>query len=131
VGPRADVASAPSLWRDTLCAAANASRVQGALVVACDRSDGVESFTLPGVTVRPAEVQKLNASIRLGMAAMRATHREVNVASLPGDLPSHRSSELDLALAKADGVNRSCVPDHAGEGTTLLTTAAGHYLKPA
>lgn len=116
--------------RDTLCAVVNASSVQGVLVV-CERTDDVESFELPGVSVLVREGRGLNEAIRAGAAALTADRQARNLAVLPGDLPYLRSLELDVALSRAAAHPSACVGDRAGTGTTLLTARAGHQLLPA
>lgn len=115
--------------RDTLCAAVNASCVEGVLVI-CDREVDVESFALPGVTVVVRAGLSLNEAVIAGAAYVRADRPTSNLAVLPGDLPYLRSSELESALGQAAGFTATCVGDRTGRGTTLTTVRAGTDLNP-
>lgn len=115
--------------RDTLCAVANSDAVEGVVVV-CEREEDVESFALPGVTVAVRPGLDINDAIRAGVALARSGRDRVNVASLPGDLPYLRSSELDVVLDRAASMPRGVVGDRTGSGTTLLTALAGVELEP-
>lgn len=116
--------------RDTLCAVVNATRVEGTVVV-CEREDDVESFQLPGVTVLVRPGLDLNQAITAAATSIRGPEHTRNLAVVPGDLPYLRSSELDVALAKAATSDRACVADRTGHGTTLLTARACVDLVPA
>jgi 2-phospho-L-lactate guanylyltransferase len=118
-----------AMARDTLCAVANAELVERVLVV-CDRAEDIESFSLPGVEVLVVEGGSLNAAVLAGAARIRAGDPGAALASLPGDLPYLRSTELDVALAKASRFSRCCVADPAGVGTTLLTARPSTDLLP-
>lgn len=119
------------MLRDTLSAVVETSAVGGVLVV-CDVVDDIGSFDLPeGVDVTVAERPGLNEAIQYGATRLREAEDTRNLAVLPGDLPYLRSSELDNALARAAAFPLACVADRAGAGTTLLTSRAGHVLRPS
>lgn len=116
--------------RDTLCAIANARRVEGVVVVAQAERDR-ESFMLPGVRVVVRTGLGLNDAVRAGVDAIRSGREQCDVAVLPGDLPYLRSSELDAALHRARATASSVVADRHGTGTTLLTLTAGVAIGPS
>lgn len=115
--------------RDTLCAVVNADAVEQVLVI-CERPEDIESFSLPGVEVLARPGLDLNAAIQAGAAVLRAADAQVSLASLPGDLPYLRSTELDVALARAATHPRCCIGDRDRIGTTLLTARAELDLDP-
>lgn len=116
--------------RDTLCAAVNASCVEGVVAV-CDREADAESFALTGVTVVVRAGLSLNEAVIAGAAFVRAEVPARNLAVLPGDLPYLRSTELEAALERAAGFAATCVGDRTGRGTTLTTARGGIDLNPS
>jgi 2-phospho-L-lactate guanylyltransferase len=116
--------------RDTLCAVANASCVEGVLVV-CQREEDVESFKLPGVTVVVRPELGINEAIVSGVSEVSGAGATPDVAMLPGDLPYLRSAELDVALSRAASSPVACLADRGGTGTTLLTVRGGNAVRPA
>jgi len=108
----------------------NADTVAGALVV-CQREEDIESFSLPNVRVIVRADLQMNEAITAGVEIVRADQPMAHVASLPGDLPYLRSSELDVALRHAAGCPRAVVGDRDAQGTTLLTARGGTELAPA
>jgi 2-phospho-L-lactate/phosphoenolpyruvate guanylyltransferase len=107
---------------DTVAAAAAADRVAEVIVVTDDVELSAAVRGMTGVRVI-AETERagLDAAVAAGMrAAAPGPH-----AALLGDLPALRPSDLDAALAAAEGVERGVVADAEGTGSTLVTARAG------
>jgi 2-phospho-L-lactate/phosphoenolpyruvate guanylyltransferase len=80
----------------------------------------------------------LNESIRDGLAQGLTTVPvragqvpDGGVAVLPGDLPGLQAAELANVLERCARHRFTVVADHQGVGTTLLTAATPHDLRPA
>lgn len=138
---------------DTVAAARSARSVRQVLVVTGDedvvadlRSVRSAAWAPLVVVPEPVPAAGLNAAVRAGIAAARAsaltlpgaaagdpgvTLAEGPVAVLLGDLPALRPDDLDDALTAASAFPRAVVVDTEGTGTTLLTAAAGVVLDPA
>lgn len=130
---------------DTAEAAAAAAAVAEVLVIVEDDSDGREFDQLPGVRVVVTQTRALNDAIRDGLAGLVGTRSTAAaprpggargdagsgpVATLPGDLPSLTSEELDAALAACLPHRLAVVADRQGTGTTLLAAASTAALEP-
>jgi 2-phospho-L-lactate guanylyltransferase len=120
---------------DTVAAAASCGAV---LVVVEDEADGAALASAAGVYVHHTRAVGLNESIRDGLTHGLATVARVDtgrvsggVAVLPGDLPGLRSAELADVLRRCARHRFTVVADHQGIGTTLLTAATPHDLRPA
>jgi len=73
----------------------------------------------------------LNRAVSRGLAWAR-THRPASpVVVLPGDLPALTGESLTQAIHALAMHERSFVPDHDGEGTTLLFGRTPEMLRPA
>lgn len=123
-----------ALAADTL-AAALASSARAVVVVTSDPRAGALARGMGDrVTVVPDEGAGLDAAVRRGAAAVRASAVAPGaVAVLQADLPALRAEELDAALALAlrpGAPPRAHVADHAGTGTTLLVTGPGRRPEP-
>jgi 2-phospho-L-lactate/phosphoenolpyruvate guanylyltransferase len=102
-----------------------------ALVVVTDDEVAGETLRRLGAQVVPDEPDAgLNPALQHACAHARETHGPVPLAVLSGDLPALRPPELSLALDRARQFTRAFVPDQSGDGTTLLTAAAGAQLDP-
>lgn len=75
----------------------------------------------PGATVIADPGRGLDAAIAAGIASATG-----NVAVLLGDLPALLPDELSAALAIAETLERSFVPDADGTGTTLIASTTDH-----
>ena len=110
-----------ALLGDTLEAAAAAPSVGSLWVVTEEPRAAAVAVRLGARVVADEPGGGLNAALRHGAAATRATF----VAALNSDLPALRGVELDQALARAAAVPRSFVADAEGTGTTLLAATTG------
>jgi 2-phospho-L-lactate guanylyltransferase len=81
------------------------------------------------VTIRQRQAG-LNGAIRDGADHAAGHWPDDGVAALVGDLPALRPEELASALEAAAAHPEAFVPDADGTGTTLLTAAPGHPLRP-
>ena len=130
---------------DTAAAVAGAAAVADVLVVVEDEADGREIGRLPGVRVLLTRTRDLNDAIADGLAALgvdrsaaRARSRQATpgasgsgpAATLPTDLPSLASNELDAALAACLPHRVAVVADRQGTGTTLLAATSPALLVP-
>ncbi len=116
---------------DTAAAAAAATAVAEVVVVVEDDADGRELAALPGVRVLRTRTRDLNDAITDGLGAVAAAGGARSaVATLPGDLPSLTSGELDAALAECRPHRLAVVADRQGTGTTLLAAASARLLVP-
>jgi 2-phospho-L-lactate guanylyltransferase len=121
---------------DTVAAAASCGAV---VVVVEDEADGAALASAGAVFVHHTRAVGLNESIRdgltHGLAAAAPVHAgrvpDGGVAVLPGDLPGLRSAELADVLGRCAQHRFTVVADHQGTGTTLLTAATPHDLRPA
>ncbi|MGW0706886.1 2-phospho-L-lactate guanylyltransferase [Streptomyces sp. NPDC002643] len=121
--------------QDTVAAALACAAVGAVVVVTDDHLAGRELAAL-GVRVVPDDPHAdpsdgLNAALRHAAALVRAAHPESPMAALNADLPALRAKELARVLNAAAEFPRAFLPDAAETGTTLLTAAPGHALRPA
>jgi 2-phospho-L-lactate guanylyltransferase len=112
---------------DTVAAASAAARVRAVLALVEDDADGAAVAQVGALVHRVAAVG-LNDSIAEGLTLPAVA--EGAVATLPADLPSLRSTELDAALLAAAGHPFAVVPDRDGTGTTLLAASSRDRLFP-
>lgn len=116
---------------DTVAAALAATLVRGVLVVT-DDPQAAKVLTGLGALVVPDRPRAgLNAALSHGVAAARESWPGCHAATLSADLPALRTTELDTALRHAELLDRSMVPDAAGDGTTLLAARTGVRIAPA
>ncbi|MCQ9129378.1 2-phospho-L-lactate guanylyltransferase [Streptomyces hilarionis] len=116
---------------DTVAAALASPDVRDVAVVT---DDALASRILAalGARIVPDEPRAgLNAALAHGAAAVRAFRPDSPLAALNADLPALRPAELARVLAAAAEFPRAFLPDAAAVGTTLLTAAPGHALRPA
>ncbi|WP_198418895.1 2-phospho-L-lactate guanylyltransferase [Cryobacterium psychrophilum] len=133
---RAALAEAFAL--DTVSVALGSPRVLGVFVVTGDVALGAALELLGAVIVpeargadragAPSE-DPLNAAIRQGAAAARASFPDAPLAVVTGDLPALRATDLTKTLDLAAAYALAMVPDAAGTGTTALLVRSG--LPPA
>lgn len=89
------------------------------------------AIALPAqIEVLPDAGGGLNAALSAAAATLAERFPDDGVVAMVGDLPALRPADLLVVLASALEVDRGFVADLAGEGTTLLTAAAGHRLDP-
>ncbi|MGV2918006.1 2-phospho-L-lactate guanylyltransferase [Streptomyces alfalfae] len=117
--------------QDTVAAAVACPAVRDVAVVTDDALARRELSALGALVVPDAPGAGLNAALRHGGAAVRASRPEAAVAALNADLPALKPMELARALDGAAHFPRAFLPDTAGMGTTLLTASAGVELSPA
>jgi 2-phospho-L-lactate guanylyltransferase len=126
--PKRRARLARAMARDTVTAAAAATRVRAVLAIVDDDADGRMLAAIGAVSAHRSGVPGLNESIREALALPEVSAGPVAV--LPADLPSLRPDELDGALAAADGLPLAVVADRQGTGTTLLAAASAGSLDP-
>ncbi|MDQ4085525.1 MAG: 2-phospho-L-lactate guanylyltransferase [Actinomycetota bacterium] len=112
-------------------AAALACRGVRAVVAVTDDTVAAARVRTLGARVIPDEPDAgLNPALRHAHTVVRDRYGDVGVAVLSGDLPALQPDELATALTRASGSARAFLSDQAGDGTTLLTAAAGCDLDP-
>ena len=141
-GLRADLARAFTL--DVVATTRATRGVAGVLVVTCEP-------TLPVLLSRLAQVggadqgkaeaaevvvvddagDSLDESVLHGAAQATRHWPGLGTAAVTSDLPALRPEHLAAVLAAAAAHDRAAVADTEGTGTTVLTAAAGHVLRPA
>ncbi|MEV7979116.1 2-phospho-L-lactate guanylyltransferase [Streptomyces sp. NPDC086519] len=117
--------------QDTVAAALACQSVKDVAVVTDDALAGRELAALGARIVPDTPGSGLNAALRHGAAAVRASRPESPVAALNADLPALRPLELARVLDAAAEFPRAFLPDTAAIGTTLLAAVPGHELAPA
>ncbi|MET9084091.1 2-phospho-L-lactate guanylyltransferase [Streptomyces sp. NPDC004237] len=117
--------------QDTVAAALACQSVKDVAVVTDDTLAGRELSALGARIVPDPPGSGLNAALRHGAAAVRASRPESPVAALNADLPALRPLELSRVLDAAAEFPRAFLPDTAAIGTTLLAATSGHELAPA
>ena len=117
--------------QDTVAAALACQSVKDVAVVTDDTLAGRELSALGARIVPDPPGSGLNAALRHGAAAVRASRPESPVAALNADLPALRPLELSRVLDAAAEFPRAFLPDTAAIGTTLLAVTPGHELAPA
>jgi 2-phospho-L-lactate/phosphoenolpyruvate guanylyltransferase len=116
---------------DTVAAVLACDAVARVIVVTDDEAAGGALAAL-GALVLPDEPRDgLNAALRHGAASAAARWPGSGTAALSADLPALRPSEIGRALQAAAAWPSAFVPDAAGDGTTLYTTAPGVPFRPA
>ncbi|MFJ3777618.1 2-phospho-L-lactate guanylyltransferase [Streptomyces sp. NPDC090075] len=116
--------------QDTVVAALACQSVKDVAVVTDDTLAGRELSALGARIVPDPPGSGLNAALRHGAAAVRASRPESPVAALNADLPALRPLELSRVLDAAAEFPRAFLPDTAAIGTTLLAATPGHELAP-
>lgn len=124
---RAELTLAMAL--DTVAAAAATPSVRRVLVVTDDERARAALGTRADVLADEPR-RGLNPALEHGARLAAAAHPGAGIAALAADLPALRPDELHRALSAAAGVDRALVADAAGDGTVLLTAAAGLALDP-
>lgn len=114
---------------DTVEAVTASRRVAQVVLVVEDADDGQPFARLDGVRIHLTRTRSLNDALRDGVRS--AADSADCVASLPCDLPSLRTHELDSALDAAGRHPLAAVADRHGSGTTLLAAASAADLQPA
>lgn len=114
---------------DTVLAALTCDRVERVVVVTDDATAAGELTGLGADVVADRPGAGLNPALRHGADVAALPGR--GIGALSGDLPSLRSDQLGLALARARGWSASFLRDHSGTGTTLLVAAAQEAFQPA
>ncbi|MEV5611741.1 2-phospho-L-lactate guanylyltransferase [Streptomyces sp. NPDC052225] len=117
--------------QDTVAAAAACAAVRDVVVVTDDARAERELTALGARVVPDAPQAGLNAALVHGAARARALRPATPLAALNADLPALRPEELARVLAAAAAFPRAFLPDAAGIGTTLLSSAPGTELLPA
>jgi len=111
---------------DTVAAAASAEAVGEVLVVTSDADVQAGVEQIAGATWIPDPGMGLNGAARAGLE--RATH-DARAAML-GDLPALTGSDLDEALAAAQGEERALVADADDVGSVLVTWRTPATFEP-
>ncbi|MFG2884474.1 2-phospho-L-lactate guanylyltransferase [Streptomyces sp. NPDC048297] len=117
--------------QDTVAAALGCAAVADVVVVTDDPLAGAELAALGARIVPDAPGTGLNAALTHGEATVRSPRPRAPVAALNADLPALRPPELNRVLDAAGEFPRAFLADAAALGTTLLTAAPGHALRPA
>lgn len=130
-GPSDNSALAIAMAADTVAAAMATDSVADVLVVTSAEASGI--FDELGAIVLVEETTAgLDSALRLGLVtATRMAEPGRGIAVLLGDLPALTPVELGTALGAARGHALAMVPDSAGDGTVLITAAAGATHAPA
>lgn len=127
-----------AIARDTVAAAVATSRVRRVLVVSSD-PEVLSVLAADGAGVLPEPTDGgLNAALEHAARTLRRSSGAppAPLGALQADLPALRAGELDEALERATGLfdgrhaGRVFCADAAGEGTTLLVSAAYLELRP-
>ncbi|MER5910009.1 2-phospho-L-lactate guanylyltransferase [Streptomyces sp. NPDC001982] len=117
--------------QDTVAAALACPAVRDVAVVTDDALAGRALAALGARVVADEPGGGLNSALAHGAGAVRTTRPGSPVAALNADLPALRPPELSRVLDAAAEFPRAFLPDAAAIGTTLLTAAPGHELRPA
>lgn len=139
---REDLALAFAL--DTIAALASAERIDRLVVVTDDRRARhtiEDAYTQPQPTsvhvVPDVPDAGLNTALLHGAHAAREFDPHCALVAVSADLPALRPSEVDAFLADAERLafgrprkEAAFLADASGIGTTMLTAAAGHDLRP-
>ncbi len=131
VAPSQHAALVLALCRDTVEAARGCAAVARVLAVTDDPQAAAALLGLGVSVVADEPDHGLNPALTHGAAAAKAAAPNEPVAVLSSDLPALRGDELAEALRAAESHARAFVSDADGRGTTLLTAAVGHCLRPA
>ncbi|GAA4161550.1 hypothetical protein GCM10022286_19300 [Gryllotalpicola daejeonensis] len=126
-------ALALAFLQDVVAAARAAADVAGVTIVSSEPGLATlfpDAADLAPVAITPDPRHGLNGAIAHGIRAARAADREARVAVLLGDLPELTAGELSAALAAAGRHPLAYVTDAAGDGTSLITLAAGESAQP-
>jgi 2-phospho-L-lactate/phosphoenolpyruvate guanylyltransferase len=116
--------------QDTVAAALACPAVKDVAVVTDDTLAGRELGALGAHIVPDEPGGGLNAALSHAASVVRSSRPDSAVAALNADLPALRPLELARVLDAATEFPRAFLPDAAAIGTTLLTAAPGHELRP-
>ncbi len=122
---------AHAFFLDTLRAVRATAGVRTVVVVTADPLAAAQARTLGAAVVHDSPGLGLNAAVRKGAARSAALNPRGPVAVLTADLPGLGPQELAEVLAEARCHRRTFVPDHAGTGTTVLTSLVPAALSPS
>jgi 2-phospho-L-lactate/phosphoenolpyruvate guanylyltransferase len=123
------VSLARAIALDTIEAAAACESVAQVYVVTEDATLVTLAHDIPGLRFVPeGDARGIDAAVAVG--AETAGERMPRAALL-GDLPALRPADLAVALATADRLARTVVPDAEGTGTTMVTAGTGIRLRTA
>ncbi|MEO3935804.1 2-phospho-L-lactate guanylyltransferase [Dermatophilaceae bacterium Soc4.6] len=122
---------ATALALDTVAAAVAALGPARVVVVTSDPGIAAAVVSL-GALAQADPGDGLDAAVLAGGARAAALPQAepARVAALLGDLPCLHADDLRAALVACEGDAAAFVPDADGVGTVLLTSAAGHRLRP-
>jgi 2-phospho-L-lactate guanylyltransferase len=104
------------------------------LLVVTDDDEVADLVRSAGATVvadPPAPDGGLNRALAAGAAEAARERPDGAVVALVADLVALTPAALDDVLQRAAAVPRAFVPDHAGTGTTMLTSVDPSALAPA
>jgi 2-phospho-L-lactate guanylyltransferase len=116
--------------QDTVAAALACPAVREVAVVTDDARAGRALARLGARIVDDEPGDGLNAALAHAAAVVRHRRPGAPVAALNADLPALRPAELARVLDAAAEFPRAFLPDAAHIGTTLLSAAPGHALRP-
>ena len=106
---------------DTATACLETAHVGAVMAVTDDALFSSHLVALGCAAIPDGVAGDLNGTLRQGAAEAHRRWPTLTPVALCGDLPALRASDLDAALAAAQGT--SYVADAAGSGTTLFTAA--------
>lgn len=110
---------AEAFAQDTVAACLGAGSVARVLAVTDDARFSSILGAIGADAIPDGVTDDLNGALRLAAAEAHRRWPELTPVALCADLPSLRSEDLDVALARAVLPHPSFVPDAAGTGTTL------------
>jgi 2-phospho-L-lactate guanylyltransferase len=116
--------------QDTVAAALAAPGVRDVAVVTGDARAGRALAELGARIVADEPGGGLNVALAHAEAVVRAGRPGGAVAALNADLPALRPAELARVLEAAGEFPRAFLPDAPEIGTTFLSAAPGHALRP-
>lgn len=122
---------AHAFFLDTLRAVRATTGVRTVVVVTSDPLAATQARTMGAAVGHDTPGLGLNAAVRAGAARSAALNPRGPVAVITADLPGLSPQELAEVLAQARCHRRTFVPDHAGTGTTVLTSLVPAALSPS
>ncbi len=108
---------------DTVAACLASDRVAEVLVATDDAAFATRFAALGCATIPDGDTTGLNSALRQAVAEAHRRWPALLPVALCADLPALRSTDLDAALASANGPGACFVADAAGSGTTLYQAA--------
>lgn len=130
VTPEQRAALARAFPADCVEAALVTDVVCRALVITDDALAAATLTDLGAEVISDAPDAGINPALVHAQEHVRRHYGDRSLVVLSGDLPALRPDELSVALGRAASHPRSCLADHAGDGTTLLTARHGVDLQP-